>query len=127
VADLNKLYRNEAALHSVDFDHTGFEWVDCHNYGDSVLSFIRKAKDPKDYLLICMNFTPVPRPGYYMGVPEGCWYQEVFNSDSMYYAGSNVGTAAGGVQAEQREHHGRPYAIPVTLPPLGIVVFKPQR
>ncbi len=127
VADLNKLYRNEAALHSVDFDHTGFEWVDCHNYGDSVLSFIRKAKDPQDYLLICMNFTPVPRPGYYMGVSEGCWYQEVFNSDSMYYAGSNVGTPAGGVQAEHREHHSRPYAIPVTLPPLGIVVFKPKR
>ncbi len=126
MADLNRLYRREASLHEVDFDHTGFEWVDCHNYDNSTLSYIRKAHDPRDYVLVCLNFTPVPRENYRMGVPEGCYYKEVFNSDSMFYSGSNLGNFPG-VQAESIEAQGRPYSINLTLPPLAAVVLKPNR
>ncbi len=75
VADLNHLYRREPALHEVDFDPAGFEWIDCHNYNDSVLCYLRKAKNPTDYVLVACNFTPVPRTGYRFGVPERVWYR----------------------------------------------------
>ena len=83
LADLNKLYRRERSLHEVDFNYHGFQWIDCHNYEDSTLSYIRLAKDPGDYLVVCHNFTPVPRAKHRLGVPEACWYEEVFNSDSL--------------------------------------------
>ena len=82
VSDLNGLLRREPALYQVDFEGSGFEWVDCHSRDDSVLSFIRKAKDPDDFLLICCNMTPVVRQHYRVGVPRAGWYHEVFNSDS---------------------------------------------
>jgi 1,4-alpha-glucan branching enzyme len=126
VADLNKVYRREPALYQVDFEYTGFEWVDCHNWEQSVLSFLRKARNPADWLSICCNFTPVPRHNYRLGVPELCWYEEIFNSDSKYYAGSNVGNGAG-VMAERIPWHDRPYSINLTLPPLGAVMLKPRR
>ncbi|MGE0608467.1 MAG: 1,4-alpha-glucan branching protein GlgB [Pirellulales bacterium] len=126
VADLNHLYRREASLHEVDFDHRGFEWIDCHNWGESVLCYIRKAKNPKDYVVVCCNFTPVPRVQHCVGVPEAGFFKEIFNSDSTYYGGSNMGNGLGAV-AEPKTHHGRPYSITVTLPPLGISVFKVQR
>ena len=107
VADLNRVYRREPALHEVDFDHTGFEWVDCHNYQDSALSYIRRAKDPRDFVLVSCNFTPVVRGGYRLGVPEFCWYEEIFNSDSMYYGGSNVGNGQG-IMAEPVPWNGTP-------------------
>ncbi|HEV2972096.1 MAG TPA: 1,4-alpha-glucan branching protein GlgB [Pirellulales bacterium] len=126
VADLNQLYRREKALHEVDFDYTGFEWIDCHNYADSVLCWLRKAKNPADFVLVCCNFTPVPRVGYRFGVPERVWYQEIFNSDSAFYDGSNLGNGAG-VMATDIPSHGRPYSIELTLPPLGVTVLKPCR
>ncbi len=95
VADLNRMYRNEPALHEVDFDYTGFEWIDCHNYNDSILAFMRKAKNPEDFLVVMCNFTPVPRTDYRLGVPELCWYEEICNSDSTYYGGSNLGNGPG--------------------------------
>ena len=110
----------------MDFDHTGFEWVDCHNYEDSIISFIRRGKNPDDYVIVCLNFTPVPRHGYKLGVPEACWYEEISNSDSTYFGGSDVGND-GGIQAVDQESHGRPASIEVTLPPLGAVVLKPRR
>jgi 1,4-alpha-glucan branching enzyme len=125
IGDLNDLIRREPALHELDFDGAGFEWVDCHNSFDSILSFLRKGKDPNDFLLVCCNFTPVVRSDYLAGVPQEGWYREVFNSDSQYYGGSNVGNFPG-VQAQQSGNHARPHAIEVTLPPLGVVVFKPQ-
>ncbi len=125
VADLNRLYRQEPALHEVDFDHTGFEWVDCHNYQDSIISYIRRAKNPGDYVQVACNFTPVPRQNYRLGVPEKRWYREISNSDSMFYAGSNVGNGQG-LMASDIPHHGRPHSIELTLPPLGVVVLKPQ-
>jgi 1,4-alpha-glucan branching enzyme len=126
VADLNRLYRREQALYQLDFDGRGFEWIDCHDYELSILSYIRRAKDPQDYLVIACNFTPEPRDDYLLGVPERCWYEEVFNSDSQYYAGSNVGNGPG-LMAEELSAHGRPASIKLHLPPLATVVLKPRR
>jgi 1,4-alpha-glucan branching enzyme len=126
VGDLNRLYRNEKSLHQVDFDYHGFEWIDCHNHDDSTLTYVRRAKDPNDFLVIACNFTPVPRVNYRLGVPEQCWYEEIFNSDSCFYAGSNLGNGPG-VMAEPIGSHGRPASIRITYPPLGVCVFKPRR
>ena len=125
ITDLNSLYRREPALFELDFKGEGFEWVDCHNSEDSVLSYLRKAKRPEDCLLVCSNFTPVVRKNYHVGAPRGGWYQEIFNSDSQHYGGSNVGNFPG-VMAEEVETHGRPFGLVITLPPLATVVFKPQ-
>ena len=124
VTDLNSLYQREPALYEVDFEPHGFEWIDCENYGDSVFSYIRKAKNAEDLLVVACNFTPVVRHHVRLGVPRAAWYQEVFNSDSEYYGGSNVGNHAGLGVAEV-ESHGRPHSIEVSLPPLASVVFKP--
>jgi 1,4-alpha-glucan branching enzyme len=126
VADLNQLYRNEPALHRYDFDGRGFEWVDCHNWEESIFSYLRKGEDPDDFLLICANFTPVPRTAYRVGVPKLTTYDEIFNSDSQYYAGGNVGNGPGNI-AEEIPAHGRPASIEITLPPLGATVLKPRR
>ena len=126
VADLNHFYRKEPAMHEVDFDAAGFEWIDCHNYSDSILAYIRRAEDPRDFLVVVCNFTPVPRENYRLGVPEGGWYDEVLNTDSEYYSGSNVGNDCG-LMAENSESHGRPFSLALTLPPLSVVVFKPRR
>lgn len=126
VADLNRLVAREPALHELDFEGRGFEWIDCHNYEDSTLSYIRRAWDPNDYLVIACNFTPVPRFRHRLGVPEVCWYEEIFNSDSMYYGGSNLGNGPG-VQAEPIPNHGRPASIQVILPPLATIILKPHR
>ncbi len=126
VADLNQLYRSQPALYQVDFESPGFEWIDCHHYDLSVLTFVRRAKDPRDFLVVACNFTPVPRLGYRMGVPEKCWYQEISNGDSQYYGGSNVGNFPG-KQADDLAWNGRPYSIEITLPPLATVVFQPMR
>ena len=126
LSDMNAIYRREPALHQVDFDGNGFEWIDCHNADDSVLSFMRKAKDPNDYLLVACNFTPAPRTDYRLGVSELCWFEEIANSDSQYYSGSNLGNGQGLV-AEEIPNHGRPYSISMTLPPLAAVILKPRR
>ncbi|MFM8634961.1 MAG: 1,4-alpha-glucan branching protein GlgB [Planctomycetia bacterium] len=126
VADLNGLVRREPALHQLDFDGRGFEWIDCHNWQDSVLSFVRRAADPDDFLVICCNFTPVPREGYRIGMPAGGDYEEIFNSDSTYYCGSNMGNQSS-LQATATPHHGRSHSLELTLPPLAVIVLKPRR
>jgi 1,4-alpha-glucan branching enzyme len=126
VTDLNHLYRREPALHQVDFDPAGFEWIDCHNFDQSTLAWLRRAHDPDDFVLIACNFTPVPRLVHRLGVPELCWYEEIHNSDSVYYGGSNLGNGLG-CMAEEVPWDGRPFSIPVTLPPLACVVMKPRR
>jgi 1,4-alpha-glucan branching enzyme len=126
VADLNKLVRGEPALHEIDFGYEGFEWIDCHNWEVSSLVYMRKARNPDDFLVVCCNFTPVPRYNYRIGVPHGGWYYEAFNTDSVYYGGSNMGNYPG-INAEQSESHGKPFSIQVTLPPLATIVLKPQR
>ncbi len=126
VADLNWLYRREPALHQLDFEGAGFEWIDCHNYSECTFTYLRKARNPDDFLVIGCNFTPVPRKKHRVGVPHEGWYQEIFNSDSLHYAGSNMGNFPG-VEAEDTPSHGRPATIEITLPPLGTVIFKPKQ
>jgi 1,4-alpha-glucan branching enzyme len=126
VMDLNCLYQSEPALYEIDFSYEGFEWIDFHDTDNSTISFMRKAKDPRDFLVIVSNFTPVPRMGYRIGVPENCFYKEILNSDSYLYWGSNMGNA-GGVHSEQTACQGKPYSIKIILPPLSVLIFKPFR
>jgi 1,4-alpha-glucan branching enzyme len=124
VRDLNTAYRGERALHELDCDPAGFEWVDANDSEQSVLSFMRKGKAPGDVLVAVLNFTPVPRHNYRVGVPQGGKWEEVLNSDAPLYGGSGQGNL-GGVQAAPFSWHGRRYLLNVTVPPLGMVVFKP--
>jgi 1,4-alpha-glucan branching enzyme len=124
-ADLNAIYRREPALHQVDFEWQGFQWIDCNDADASVLSFIRRAKDHQDSLVIVANFTPVAREKYRVGVPELGWYRELFNSDAEVYGGSNYGNG-GGVMAEPVPWMGMNYSLPLRLPPLGVLYFKRQ-
>ena len=126
VADLNHLYCNEKSLYELDFDGSGFEWIDCNNGDESVLSYMRKAKDSNDFVIVVCNFTPVPRTDHRLGVPHVGTYQEIFNSDAEIYGGSNVGNG-GFVEADDTPWHGRPASIKVVLPPLATVIFKPQQ
>jgi 1,4-alpha-glucan branching enzyme len=126
IADLNQLYRKELALFELDFDGHGFEWIDCQSESDSVLCYLRKAVDPNDFLVICCNFTPIIRTGYRVGVPRGGTYREIFNSDSSYYNGSNVGNGLG-IDAVDESHQGRPHSLTLDLPPLAAVVLKPSQ
>jgi len=126
VADLNSLIRREPAFHELDFDGRGFEWIDCHNWQDSVLAFVRRASDADDFLVVCCNFTPVRRDGYSLGVPEAGVYEEIFNSDSAWYGGSNAGNG-GWIASMPRPCHGREHAVTLTLPPLAAVVLKRRR
>ena len=123
VQDLNHTYQHEASLHEVDFDYAGFQWIDCCDNENSVMSFVRRAKNPDDYTVVVVNFTPVPRLDYRIGVPDGGWYRELLNSDSARYSGSNMGNG-GGASAEYRPMHGFEYSMSITVPPLGLVLFK---
>jgi 1,4-alpha-glucan branching enzyme len=125
VRDLNTTYRGEPAFHERDCDPTGFEWIDCHDSDQGVLSFLREGKIANDYLLIVCNFTPVPREHYHVGAPWGGWWREVLNSDAALYGGSGIGNA-GGAEAAAIPWHGRSHLLNVTLPPLAMLVFKPQ-
>ncbi len=125
VADLNRIYRQEPSLYEVDFESGGFEWIDCMSSEDSVLVFMRKAKNPADYLIVCCNFTPVLRENYRVGVPREGWYQEILNTDSAHYGGTNVGSHPGR-QSEPIVAQSRPHSISVNMPPLGVAIFKPS-
>jgi len=125
VQDLNRVYRREPALYEQDFTPAGFEWIDCHDMDNSVISFLRKASNPDDVLLIVANFTPVVRLNYRVGVPRGGFWKEILNSDATCYWGSGQGNL-GGLDAVPVPSHGRPYSLSLTLPPLGIVFFKPE-
>jgi len=124
VQQLNRLYGQEAALHELDTNPAGFEWVDCNDNATSVVSLLRKGKSPQDVILVVCNFTPVPRIGYRVGVPQGGYWREILNSDAKEYAGSGMGNL-GGVQATDQPLHGRPYSVTLTLPPLGALFLKP--
>ncbi|MGC8765681.1 MAG: 1,4-alpha-glucan branching protein GlgB [Brevinematia bacterium] len=122
VKDLNRLYVAEKALYELDTKPNGFEWIDFYDSDNSVLSYIRRATDG-DFLVVVLNFTPVPRHNYRVGVPLAGFYKEIFNSDSEVYGGSNVGNQ-GGKEAEKVPWHGRPFSINIVLPPLGGLIFK---
>jgi 1,4-alpha-glucan branching enzyme len=121
--ELNRIYRESPALYQVDFHYSGFEWVDFHDWENSIISFLRRAEDPKDFLLVCCNFTPVARRAYEIGVPEEGFYQEILNTDSELFGGSNLGNG-GLVSSRPIPKHNRPNSIAVTLPPLAVLVFR---
>jgi 1,4-alpha-glucan branching enzyme len=123
VRELNRLYREHPALHQVDFQPAGFEWVDFHDVENSVIAFLRRAADPQDAILFCCNFTPVTRRDYRFGVPAPGAYQEILNTDSRHFGGSNIGNA-GLVLSRPVPRHNRGHSISVTLPPLAVVAFK---
>jgi 1,4-alpha-glucan branching enzyme len=112
------------ALHELDCDPAGFEWIDCNDADSSVLSLLRKDRTGKEVAAVILNFTPVPRHNYLVGVPRGGFWREVFNSDAPIYGGSGVGNM-GGVAAAPVTAHGRPFALNLTLPPLGAVFLAP--
>jgi 1,4-alpha-glucan branching enzyme len=124
--DLNALYRREAALHEVDFDWHGFEWLDCSDADASVLSFMRRAKHPENYLVVVANCTPVLREEYRLGVPEAGFYAEIMNTDAEKYSGTNVGNL-GGVHSEAIPWGNRPYSIKLRLPPLATLYLRLNR
>ena len=123
VADLNHFYLREPALHEVDFQDHGFEWVDCHDTQNSTLSFLRKSRDGRSTVLVVCNFTPVMRQNYLVGVPYGGFWREVLNSDALFYGGSGAGNL-GGVEAAPVPAHGRFHSLTLTLPPLAVLYFK---
>ncbi|HEX6202684.1 MAG TPA: 1,4-alpha-glucan branching protein GlgB [Thermoanaerobaculia bacterium] len=123
VSDLNRLYRAEPALHELDCDPAGFEWVDASDAEHSVLSFLRRGRDRQEVLIAVFNFTPIPRTAYRIGVPGGGRWQEVLNTDAPEYGGSGQGNL-GGLDASPTPLHGRSHSLAVTIPPLGMVVFK---
>jgi len=123
VKDLNALYQRELSLHEVDFEGQGFSWIDCQDNENSVISMIRRARDLHDFTVMVVNFTPIPRPDYRVGVPEGGWYRELLNSDAELYGGSNMGNA-GGILSELVPAHGHDQSLSLTVPPLGFVLLK---
>ncbi|HEX9045520.1 MAG TPA: 1,4-alpha-glucan branching protein GlgB, partial [Verrucomicrobiae bacterium] len=122
LADLNQAYRKEPALHEQDFSPEGFEWVDHQDSRNTVLSFIRKSRDCRSFVLVVLNFTPVVRKNYRVGVPRGGWWREILNSDANLYGGSGQGNC-GGLNAEPVSCHHRPCSLALTLPPLSAVFF----
>ena len=125
VEEINALYRNEPALHELDFDLDGFEWVDCNDGEQSVLTFLRKGRSTEDIFLVACNFTPVPRHNYLVGVPRGGFWREVRNSDARHYGGSGQGNI-GGVEAAPISSHGRLHTLTIVVPPLAAVFFKSE-
>jgi 1,4-alpha-glucan branching enzyme len=126
VRDLNTLYRGEPSLHQVDFDWGGFEWIDFSDWESSIISYVRRGSDPEQEVVVVLNFTPVPRSDYRVGVNREGYYEEILNSDAELYGGSNMGNA-GGLKTERIEAHGRPWSLNLTLPPLAAVVFRRKR
>lgn len=126
ISDLNSLYKSEKALFEVDFQHSGFEWLDFSDWESSIISFIRRSNLKEDFIIAVFNFTPVPRYRYRIGVPTKRNYKEIFNSDSVFYGGSNLGNL-GMVQSENFSSHNRPFSISITIPPLACIILKPYQ
>jgi 1,4-alpha-glucan branching enzyme len=123
VEDLNSVYREQPALFQIDFTGDGFEWIDASDTQQSVVSFLRKGRNPADSVLVVANFTPMPRYNYAIGVPRGGRWNEILNSDATLYGGSGQGNM-GGAEAAPVPAHGRMHSLSLTLPPLSMVFFK---
>lgn len=123
VRDLNHAYAAEPALHELDNQPGGFDWIDCSDANASVLSFVRRGRTTDDLVVCVLNFTPVVRQGYRVGVPSAGFWKEILNSDAGHYWGSNVGNS-GGVFAEPVPMHGQAFSVTLTLPPLAAVFLK---
>ncbi|GMV42156.1 MAG: 1,4-alpha-glucan branching enzyme GlgB [Myxococcales bacterium] len=125
VSDLNRLYRTVPALHELDLEPAGFQWIDANDSLQSVLSYLRLGRDPSDVVAVVINLTPVPRHGYRIGVPAPGYWEELLNTDAAAYEGSGVGNL-GGVTATGVPAHGRDHSLELTLPPLGAVLMRPS-
>ena len=125
VRELNRIYRSEPAMHEVDFHYAGFEWIDFHDVEGSVIAFVRRAEDPRSFLYFVCNFTPVPRQGYRLGAPQAGFYEEILNSDSELFGGSNLGNG-GLVSTEPVPSQGYPQSFALTLPPLAVIALRPR-
>jgi 1,4-alpha-glucan branching enzyme len=123
VKDLSYLYRTTPALYRYDFDWRGFEWIDCNDSEQSVLSFLRKGND-NELIVVLLNLTPVPREEYRIGLPLEGSYREIINSDSSYYGGSNLGNGAEPIVSEPIPWMNKPYSMRLILPPLSAIVFE---
>ncbi len=121
VSDLNRIYTTTAPLYHYDFESQGFEWLDCNDREQSILSYIRKSDH--DYVIAVFNFTPVVRQNYRIGVPEAGQYQIIFNSDSEFYGGSNIENPSI-ILAQDTPWQERPYSISLTLPPLSGLILR---
>jgi 1,4-alpha-glucan branching enzyme len=126
VTDLNRVYKEEPALYELDFDPSGFEWIDCEDSQNSTLSLLRKGRSNKDVFIIVLNFTPVPRNDYKVGVPMDGFWREILNSDAHEYGGSGQGNW-GKTRASAPSLHGQPYSMCITLPPLSVLYFKQEQ
>jgi 1,4-alpha-glucan branching enzyme len=124
VRDLNHLYRSRKELHELDCESDGFSWIDCNDSEASVISYIRRGRDPGRFVIVVCNFTPVVRSGYRIGVPKQGAYRELLNSDSSHYAGSNVGNS-GAIAADGPPMHGHDQSLVMTLPPLATLILEP--
>jgi 1,4-alpha-glucan branching enzyme len=122
VRDLNGLYRKEPSLHGHGYHNDGFEWIDCRDSPQSVISFVRQSHG--ETTVVVANFTPVPREHYRIGLPGGGIWREVLNSDSEYYGGSNLGNPYP-LQAEQGRWMNRDWSVALTLPPLAALILRP--
>jgi 1,4-alpha-glucan branching enzyme len=123
VADLNRLYREEPALHQREFSPDGFRWIDCNDHLQSTLSMVRSGASPGEEIIGVFNFTPIPRHNYRVGAPTGGFWKEILNSDALNYGGSGQGSL-GGVEANPIPAHGFQRSLNLVLPPLGAVFFK---
>ncbi len=126
IKDLNHLYTYDPALYDNDFSHECFEWINFGDYENSVISFMRTSKDRQDSLIFVLNFTPVPRYNYRLAMPGGGYYEEILNSDSERYWGSNIGNY-GKVLSEPVPWDGKQFSINLSIPPLGAVILRPVR
>jgi 1,4-alpha-glucan branching enzyme len=122
VRDLNHLYRSEPALHVLDFDWHGFEWIDCHDAQNSILIYLRRTGE--DFVVVGLNFTPVPRENYRIGVPAAGTYREIVNSDASDYSGSGMGNGGRSLVSEEKPWNDRPHSLLINLPPLAGIVLK---
>ena len=123
VKDLNRLYCSNPAMHQFDSSQEGFQWIDCDDAENSTYSFIRRSSDPDDFFVVVLNFTPVVREEFRIGVPKVGYYREAFNTDADIYGGSNVGNK-GGMYSDPVASHGFKNSLSITLPPLAMVVFR---
>ena len=126
IRDLNHFYRDTPALHEIDFEPAGFEWISANDSDNSVIAFVRRGRDRQRAVLCVCNFTPVVRRDYRLGVPgPGAWVERI-NTDSHFYGGSNVGNPCGQADAEPVPAHGQAWSVQLTLPPLATVLFEWQ-
>jgi 1,4-alpha-glucan branching enzyme len=129
VRDLHRVYCAQPSLWDADFDPAGFSWIDCNDHEHSIIALMRQAGRPagqqasREITIAIVNFTPVPRREYRLGVPAAGDYAELLNSDADVYGGSNIGNQ-GRVAAEKKPSHGYEFSLSLTVPPLGFLLLK---